>query len=358
MDTRMVDLPAVRLVGHARRVPLVHQGVNPAIAEHVASIPMEETIRLKAFNDTEPSGVLAVSDDLDPDRAEGAELTYLHGAATTSRPEGLDMIEVSAGTWAVLRAEGPYPAALREAWSATATEWPPSQPWRLRPARDRGDARVRCGSRYRRLRALAARRTRLAPAQPEWLEEATKGGTSARSPREPQRARAACHLARLAGQPRVPSRPSPVGLSRRLRSSSAGSPSTFGLVLGLTLPPCQTLNWTPQPPTQTKPLSLPRNSSPARMTRSRRSPWCPSRSASSRSLDRWSSRPQDDAVDDASVRRTAPRCRYRSPLEELIRHYAQPSAALMPMCRRTRRGHADAGCSIWCDRVGFACRRS
>jgi len=132
MDTRIVDLPAVRLVGHSRRVPLVHHGVNPSIADHVASIPIEETIRLKALNDTEPSGVLAVSDDLDPDRREGSDLTYLHGVATTRRPEGLDTIEVPAGTWAVFRTEGPYPAALQEAWSATATEWFPSQPWRLR----------------------------------------------------------------------------------------------------------------------------------------------------------------------------------------------------------------------------------
>ena len=26
-----------------------------------------------------------------------------------------------------------HPAALQEAWAATATEWFPSQPWRLRP---------------------------------------------------------------------------------------------------------------------------------------------------------------------------------------------------------------------------------
>lgn len=133
MDTRIVDLPAVRLVGHAARVPLVHHGVNPAIAEHVASIPLEETLRLKALNDTEPSGVLAVSDNLDPDRAEGSQLTYLHGVATTDRPDGLDIIDVPAGTWAVFRAEGPYPGALQDVWSATAAEWFPSQPWRLRP---------------------------------------------------------------------------------------------------------------------------------------------------------------------------------------------------------------------------------
>ena len=133
MDTRITDLPTVRLVGHAKRVPLVHEGVNPFIAEHVAAIPVEETLRLKTLNDTEPSGVLAVSDDLDPDRAEGTELTYLHGVATSTSPEGLDTIEVPAGTWAVFRTQGPHPSALQEAWAATAAEWFPSQPWRLRP---------------------------------------------------------------------------------------------------------------------------------------------------------------------------------------------------------------------------------
>jgi AraC family transcriptional regulator len=134
MDTRITDLPAVRLVGHATRVPLVHEGVNPHIAEHVASIGVEENGRLKGLNDTEPTGMLAVSDDLDPDRTEGSELTYLHGVATTAAPpEDLDVIDVPAGTWAVFRTEGPHPAALQDAWAATATSWFPSQPWRLRP---------------------------------------------------------------------------------------------------------------------------------------------------------------------------------------------------------------------------------
>lgn len=136
MDTRIVTLPATRLIGHAVRVPLVHVGENPHIAAHVASIPREETERLKQFNDTEPYGVLAVSDDLDPDRAEGSELTYLHGVATTTPAadhDGLDVIEVAGGTWAVFHTEGPHPQALQDAWAATATSWFPSQPWRLRP---------------------------------------------------------------------------------------------------------------------------------------------------------------------------------------------------------------------------------
>lgn len=134
MDTRITRLPDVRLIGHAKRVPLVHHGVNPDIAAHVSSIPVEDIVRLKDLNDTEPTGVLSVSDDLDPDRAEGSELTFLQGVATTAPPpDGLDVIEVPAGTWAVFRTEGPHPAALQDAWAATATTWFPSQPWRLRP---------------------------------------------------------------------------------------------------------------------------------------------------------------------------------------------------------------------------------
>ena len=34
--------------------------------------------------------------------------------------------------WAVFRTSGPHPQALQTAWAATATEWFPSNPWRLR----------------------------------------------------------------------------------------------------------------------------------------------------------------------------------------------------------------------------------
>jgi len=48
-------------------------------------------------------------------------------------PDGLHAIDVPAGTWAAFRTSGSYPAALQETWAATATEWFPSNPWRLRP---------------------------------------------------------------------------------------------------------------------------------------------------------------------------------------------------------------------------------
>jgi AraC family transcriptional regulator len=134
MDTRITERPAFRLVGHSTRVPLIHEGVNPHIQAFIASLPAEEHTRLKQLSDTEPAGLLQVSVDVDPDYAEGSELTYLHGVAVAGEaPEDLDAIEIPAGTWAVFRAAGAYPEVLQSTWAATATDWFPSNPWRLRP---------------------------------------------------------------------------------------------------------------------------------------------------------------------------------------------------------------------------------
>ncbi|MBG0563957.1 AraC family transcriptional regulator [Actinoplanes aureus] len=136
MDTRIAERPAFRLAGHATRVPLIYRGVNPHIQQFIAGLPLEEHQRLKGLSDTEPAGLLQVTDDLEPDSAEGSELTYLHGVAVsrdTPVPDDLDAIELPAGRWAVFRTSGPYPETLQNAWAATATEWFPSNPWRLRP---------------------------------------------------------------------------------------------------------------------------------------------------------------------------------------------------------------------------------
>lgn len=140
MDTRIVDADAFRLVGRSARVPLVHEGVNTAIAAFVGAIPPAEHQRLRELSDREPAGLLSVSDDLDPDRFEGSELTYLHGVARSGPLpddldglDDLDVIEVAAGSWAVFRSSGAHPDLLQETWAATATQWFPSNPWRLRP---------------------------------------------------------------------------------------------------------------------------------------------------------------------------------------------------------------------------------
>ncbi|QNE13813.1 GyrI-like domain-containing protein [Pseudarthrobacter sp. NBSH8] len=127
------DQPAFRLVGHTARVPLINHGPNPHIQAHIASLPEAEHSRLKALSNTERAGLLQVSADVDPDYTEGSELTYLHGVAVSEGapvPEDLDAIEVPAGTLAVFRTTGPYPAALQSTWAATASDWFPSNPWR------------------------------------------------------------------------------------------------------------------------------------------------------------------------------------------------------------------------------------
>lgn len=136
MDARIVARDAFRLVGHSARVPLIHVGVNPHIRDLIASLPGDEHARLKNLSDTEPAGLLQVTADVDPDYSEGSDLTYLHGVAVADEtvvPSGLDVIEVPAGAWAVFVATGPYPDTLQSTWAATAAEWFPSNPWRLRP---------------------------------------------------------------------------------------------------------------------------------------------------------------------------------------------------------------------------------
>lgn len=136
MDARIIERDAFRLVGHATRVPLIHHGANPHIQQHIASLPETAHASLKQLGDTEPAGILQVTADVDPDATEGSMLTYLHGVAVDGSspvPAGLDAIDAPAGAWVVFRSEGPHPEALQSTWAATATDWFPSNPWRLRP---------------------------------------------------------------------------------------------------------------------------------------------------------------------------------------------------------------------------------
>lgn len=135
MNARIIERPAFRLIGHATRVPLIYEGVNPHIAEHVASIPNAEYERLRGLSNAQPAGLLQISDDAD-DNTEGSMLTHMQGVAVDGAvtvPDGLDTIDVDAGAWAVFRSSGEFPATLQNMWAATATEWFPSNPWRLRP---------------------------------------------------------------------------------------------------------------------------------------------------------------------------------------------------------------------------------
>ncbi|AEM83835.1 AraC family transcriptional regulator [Streptomyces violaceusniger] len=134
MRYRVVEKERFHVVGKKVRVPLVHEGVNPRIAEFIRGIGQETIGRITALSDQEPEGILGVSDNLDPSRAEGTELDYYHAVVTgAAAPKDLDELVVPAGTWAVFENSGPFPQALQHLWRDVFTQWFPSNPYQSRP---------------------------------------------------------------------------------------------------------------------------------------------------------------------------------------------------------------------------------
>ncbi|MFF8866148.1 GyrI-like domain-containing protein [Streptomyces sp. NPDC015139] len=134
MRYRIVQKDEFRVVGRKARVPLVHLGVNPAIAEFVRGLGQETLQRIQSLSDQEPPGIVAVTDNLDPGRAEGTELDYYHGVVTrAAAPQDMDTLTVPAGSWAVFGNSGPFPEALQYLWRDVFTQWFPSNPYQSRP---------------------------------------------------------------------------------------------------------------------------------------------------------------------------------------------------------------------------------
>ena len=134
MRYRIVEKQEFRIVGRMARVPLVYEGVNPAIAEHIQSVGPETVQRIARLSDQEPEGILSALLYHSPSREEGSELDYYHAVVTDAdAPEDLDVLTVPAGTWAVFENSGPYPQALQHLWRDVFTQWFPSNPYATRP---------------------------------------------------------------------------------------------------------------------------------------------------------------------------------------------------------------------------------
>ncbi|MGW2027520.1 AraC family transcriptional regulator [Streptomyces decoyicus] len=134
MRYKVVEKDEFRVVGRKARVPLVHEGVNPAIAAFIREIGQETLQRIESLSDQEPEGIISVSDDLDGSRAEGTELDYYHGVVTRAEvPQDMDALTVPAGSWAVFESSGPFPQTLQYLWRDVFTQWFPSNPYQSRP---------------------------------------------------------------------------------------------------------------------------------------------------------------------------------------------------------------------------------
>ncbi len=138
MRYRVVEKDEFRVVGKRARVPLVHAGMNPAIVEFMRSIGKGTLRRIEELSDQEPKGLVSVSANLDPSRAEGTEFDYYQGVVRGAElPEGgaddLDSLSVPAGTWAVFESSGRFPETLQYLWRDVFTQWFPSNPYVSRP---------------------------------------------------------------------------------------------------------------------------------------------------------------------------------------------------------------------------------
>ena len=135
MRYRIAEKTSFRIVGRKARIPLVHEGVNAAAAAYVESLDEQAIVRMKALAGREPAGILSAAVYLTDSREEGTEADYWIGVATgpDTAAEGLDALDVPAGTWAVFDNHGPYPSALQELWRDVFTQWFPSNPYASRP---------------------------------------------------------------------------------------------------------------------------------------------------------------------------------------------------------------------------------
>jgi len=133
MNYRIEDKEDFRIVGIKKRVPIVFQGVNPEIASMFEGLTPEIIDKIKGLSNVQPSGLISASTNFSEGRIEEkGELDHYIGAATTNEArDGFAQLEVSASTWAVFTAIGPFPSALQEIWGRIYSEWFPSSEYEL-----------------------------------------------------------------------------------------------------------------------------------------------------------------------------------------------------------------------------------
>lgn len=134
VEYRVEEMPSFRLAGVSRRVPMRYEGVNSAIVDLARSITDAQRAELHRLQDMEPRKVVNASWNSDTDfREESGLLTHLIGVPTTSTEarEGLELLEVPAGLWAVFPCDGPHPLRMQETTAAIYAEWLGSAPYVL-----------------------------------------------------------------------------------------------------------------------------------------------------------------------------------------------------------------------------------
>lgn len=135
MNYRIVEKEPFRIVGLMKRVPIVFSGVNPEIASMWQSLNEEMIKDLKALSNIEPMGMISASTNFSEERMEEkGGLDHYIGVVTTKEcPEKFAKLEVTASTWAVFEAVGPFPQTLQNVWGRIYSEWFPSSNYEAAP---------------------------------------------------------------------------------------------------------------------------------------------------------------------------------------------------------------------------------
>ncbi|WPC43936.1 AraC family transcriptional regulator [Clostridium sp. JS66] len=125
MNYRIEEKEAFSIVGIKKRVPIIFNGVNPEIADMWQSLNPEMIRELKELSNVEPLGIISASVNFSEGRMEEkGELDHYIGVATTKEcPDNFARLEVSALTWAVFEAVGPFPDTLQDVWGRIYSEW-------------------------------------------------------------------------------------------------------------------------------------------------------------------------------------------------------------------------------------------
>ncbi len=128
MIVRLVEKEAFKIIGFMKRVPIVFNGVNPAISKMYEQLTPERIQFLKSISNVEPIGILSASVNFSETRMEEqGELNHYIGVATSYEvKESYAVLEVESGTWAVFEVVGSFPEALQAAWGKIYSEWFPS----------------------------------------------------------------------------------------------------------------------------------------------------------------------------------------------------------------------------------------
>ncbi|PGD05536.1 AraC family transcriptional regulator [Bacillus wiedmannii] len=133
MNYRIKEKEPFRIIGIQKRVPIVFNGINEEIASMWKSLNPESIQMLKSLSNMEPNGIISASTNFSEGRMEEkGELDHYIGVARAEDcPEQFAQLEVTASTWAVFEAVGPFPETLQNVWGRIYSEWFPSSNYEL-----------------------------------------------------------------------------------------------------------------------------------------------------------------------------------------------------------------------------------